>query len=201
MSPSPVYADYFPRRHELEIQISQFSTYASNQLRRRPPEFPQIERKSVSNNSGTNDDDKVDDSLASKVNAEAGSESIPSTTVAYGRRGTGLPGSQTGGKKLAIIFTCTVCNTRAAKQFTEHAYNKGVVLVKCPGCGNQHLIADNLSMFTDSTDDGWNIEKAMKKIGQNVKTVTDDNVLELTMDEVAGTDQWHERHDLDDKMK
>ena len=56
-------------------------------------------------------------------------------------------------------------------------------------------------MFTDSTDDGWNIEKAMKKIGQNVKTVTDDNVLELTMDEVAGTDQWHERHDLDDKMK
>ena len=111
----------------------------------------------------------------------------------------GFPGSQTGGKKLAIIFTCTVCNTRAAKQFTEHAYLHGVVLVKCPGCNNQHLIADNLSMFTDDSDGGegttgggWNIEKAMAKIGQNVTTVTDGNVLELTLDQVVGAEKWKE---------
>ena len=108
----------------------------------------------------------------------------------------GFPGSQTGGKKLAIIFTCAVCNTRAAKQFTEHAYLHGVVLVKCPGCNNQHLIADNLSMFTDDSDGseegGWNIEKAMAKIGQNVTTVTDGNVLELTLDQVVGAEKWKE---------
>ena len=110
----------------------------------------------------------------------------------------GFPGSQTGGKKLAIVFTCGVCGTRAAKQFTERAYTHGVVLVKCPGCGNQHLIADNLSMFTDDTENedgsGWNIQKAVAKIGQNVTTVTDGNVLELTLEGVVGSEKWNEIH-------
>ena len=110
---------------------------------------------------------------------------------------SGLPGSQTGGKKLAIVFTCTVCNTRAAKQFTEQAYLHGVVLVKCPGCQNQHLIADNLSMFTndnetDGDGGGWNIQKAMAKLGQNVTTVSDGNVLELTLDQVIGEEKLKE---------
>jgi mitochondrial protein import protein ZIM17 len=90
-----------------------------------------------------------------------------------------IPGSQTGGKKLAIIFTCTVCDTRSAKQFTENAYQKGVVIVTCPGCQNKHLIADNLGFFEDREDGGWNIEKAMEKMGQPVTLVTDDNVMEV----------------------
>lgn len=99
----------------------------------------------------------------------------------------GLPGAQKGGKKLAIVYTCTVCNTRAAKQFTEQAYTNGVVIVQCPGCNNRHLIADNLGFFEDE-DGGWNIEKGMAKLGKNVKVVNDDNVLELSIEDVYGDD-------------
>ena len=43
-----------------------------------------------------------------------------------------------------IHCRCTVCDTRATKTFTKHSYEKGVVLIICPGCKNKHLIADNL---------------------------------------------------------
>mmetsp|Transcript_18518 Transcript_18518/g.28584 ORF Transcript_18518/g.28584 Transcript_18518/m.28584 type:complete len:296 (+) Transcript_18518:113-1000(+) len=102
---------------------------------------------------------------------------------------TDLPGAQTGGKKLAIVFTCTVCNTRSAKQFSEQAYTNGVVMVRCPGCQNLHLIADRLGMFEDKGEDGtgWDVQKAMSKMGENVKAVTNDNVLELTMEDMLGS--------------
>mmetsp|Transcript_35313 Transcript_35313/g.38197 ORF Transcript_35313/g.38197 Transcript_35313/m.38197 type:complete len:262 (-) Transcript_35313:215-1000(-) len=102
-----------------------------------------------------------------------------------------IPGAQKGGKKLAIVFTCTVCDTRSAKQFTEQAYMRGVVIVKCPGCNNQHLIADNLGYFKDKDENdgsGWNIEKALQKMGDNVQVVNDDNVLELSVEDIYGHD-------------
>ena len=68
--------------------------------------------------------------------------------------GNGLPGTEHGGRRLAIVFTCTVCDTRSAKKFSEHAYRHGVVVVRCPGCGNDHLIADNLGFF----EDDWTLE-------------------------------------------
>lgn len=105
-----------------------------------------------------------------------------------------VPGAtNTKQKTLAIIYTCKVCNTRSAKQFTEQAYYNGVVLVRCPGCQNLHLIADRLGWFDDDdTADGvdgkdWDIEKALKKAGENVKAVTGEDVLELTLDDVMGS--------------
>jgi protein import protein ZIM17 len=116
---------------------------------------------------------------------EKASEENQVSTTAEGSTDLGLPGAQKGGKKLAIVYTCTVCNTRAAKQFTEQAYRHGVVIVTCPGCNNRHLIADNLEFFGEE-DKGWNIEKAMIELGENVKVVNDDNVLELSIDDVYG---------------
>ena len=48
---------------------------------------------------------------------------------------------------MAIQFTCKVCDRRNSKTFTKLAYTKGIVIIKCEGCKNSHLIADNLGWF------------------------------------------------------
>ena len=50
------------------------------------------------------------------------------------------------GQKLAIVFTCTVSDTRSAKQISASSYENGVVLVRCP-LPIPHLIADRLGYF------------------------------------------------------
>ena len=94
-----------------------------------------------------------------------------------------IPGAQQGGRKLAIIFTCVHCNTRSAKQFTERSYKHGVVIATCPGCKRRHLIADNLGYFSDE-DGGWDIEKGMAKLGEDVRVATNDDVFELTVEDI-----------------
>ena len=88
--------------------------------------------------------------------------------------GNGLPGTEHGGRRLAIVFTCTVCDTRSAKKFSEQAYRHGVVVVRCPGCGNDHLIADNLGFF----EDDWTLEDMLRARGDSVETLDDDNLAE-----------------------
>ena len=116
----------------------------------------------------------------------------PAATTPDAKEGM-IPGTEHGGRRLAIIFTCTVCDTRSAKKFSEHSYRNGVVIVRCPGCrnrcgaiprrasrsgtrtgGNNHLIADNLGFFED---DRWDVEKLMRERGEDVNTIDDDNLL------------------------
>lgn len=51
------------------------------------------------------------------------------------------------GQLYALMFTCAKCNTKAIRSFTKNAYHNGVVLIRCEGCQNVHLIADNLKWF------------------------------------------------------
>ena len=87
---------------------------------------------------------------------------------------------------MAIIFTCTKCETRSAKKFTEQAYKSGVVLVRCPGCEGLHLIADRLGFFGDKGDGGWDVERFLEEKGETVKAVHEGNVLEITMADILG---------------
>ncbi|XP_050459386.1 DNL-type zinc finger protein-like [Cataglyphis hispanica] len=75
--------------------------------------------------------------------------------------------------KLKLIFTCKRCSTRNTRLISKLAYNKGVVIVRCNGCKNNHLIADNLGWFPEITT-RTNIEKIMALKGETVRRIADD---------------------------
>lgn len=50
---------------------------------------------------------------------------------------------------MALVSTCGKCQTPIRKTFSRLAYEKGVVLVTCPGCRVRHLVADHLGWLAD----------------------------------------------------
>ncbi|KAI8811946.1 DNL zinc finger-domain-containing protein, partial [Cladochytrium replicatum] len=66
--------------------------------------------------------------------------------------------------RILIAFTCKVCNTRNTKHMSKLAYEKGVVMIRCEGCSNTHLIADHLGWF-DSLSPPGTIEDILKREG------------------------------------
>lgn len=77
-------------------------------------------------------------------------------------------------KKLQLSFTCKKCNTRNHnRMISKLAYEKGVVIVRCDGCKNNHLIADNLGWFGGS--ECRNIETMLKQRGETVQRIRDDS--------------------------
>jgi protein import protein ZIM17 len=58
-----------------------------------------------------------------------------------------------------------------------------VVIITCPGCKNNHLIADHLGYFDD---DSSTIEKLMEAKGQVVtRQIVDANVIDMTEEELV----------------
>lgn len=73
-------------------------------------------------------------------------------------------------RRLQITFTCTAavpvspesddavaCSHRSTHEFSKRSYEKGIVLIECPGCKNRHLIGALSScapvLFRAGTDD------------------------------------------------
>ena len=77
---------------------------------------------------------------------------------------------------LMIMFTCNVCQHRQGRTFSKDAYEVGVVLIRCEGCENLHLIADNLGWFRDEQ---VNIESLMSEQGKKVYRFVSKETLEF----------------------
>lgn len=82
---------------------------------------------------------------------------------------------------LAMIFTCKVCETRSIKTVCRESYEKGVVVARCGGCKNLHLIADRLGWFGEP----GSIEDLLAARGEEVRKGSVDT-LNLTLEDLAG---------------
>ncbi|KAL9317814.1 hypothetical protein ACSQ67_014331 [Phaseolus vulgaris] len=82
---------------------------------------------------------------------------------------------------LAMIFTCKVCETRSIKTVCRESYEKGVVVARCGGCNNLHLIADHLGWFGEP----GSVEDFLATRGEEVKRGSIDT-LNLTLEDLAG---------------
>ena len=107
-------------------------------------------------------------------------ESTPSNSVSSDEETASIPvtGERTPigqiEQRLAITFTCSVdeCGHRSTHEFSKRSYTKGIVIVQCPGCKNRHLIADNLSWFTETEDEPRTIEQMIEAKGGKVRRGT-----------------------------
>lgn len=87
-----------------------------------------------------------------------------------------------------VAFARTEGLTRAVPP--QQAYYHGVVLARCPGCDNLHLIADRLGWFEDESTDIMDI---VRKRGEEAKFVrSEEDLLELALEDVAGADKVEE---------
>lgn len=65
-----------------------------------------------------------------------------------------------------IWFTCKKCLERSGHTISKQAYHFGTCVINCPKCKSQHLISDNLKIFSDTN---MTLEDIAKQHGQHLK--------------------------------
>ncbi|GER35191.1 Zim17-type zinc finger protein [Striga asiatica] len=82
---------------------------------------------------------------------------------------------------LAMLFTCKVCEARSLKTACRDSYEKGVVIARCDGCGNLHLIADRLGWFGEP----GSVEDFLAARGEEFKKGSP-STMNITLEDLAG---------------
>lgn len=90
---------------------------------------------------------------------------------------------------MMAMYTCNICKTRSAKMFSKKTYETGVVIVTCPGCKGNHLIADRLGWFGEP----GSIEDYLNAQGQEAQKRTMDGTTQLTAEDLMG---WSKAREL-----
>jgi len=71
------------------------------------------------------------------------------------------------------------------KKFTKSAYHKGLVIIRCNGCKNNHLIADNYGWFRDNPT---TIEDIMREKGEEIKKLKAEGLFQFSADSPSDAD-------------
>ena len=97
---------------------------------------------------------------------------------------------------MVVMYTCRVCETRSARRVSRAAYERGSVLLRCPGCRGLHVLADHLGYFDDAAVDAAAL---LERRGERVRrgalpgpgagaggggSGADEHVVELTADDL-----------------
>eukprot|EP00956_Cyclotella_meneghiniana_P003803 scaffold4601_cov51-Cyclotella_meneghiniana.AAC.3 len=95
--------------------------------------------------------------------------------------GIKISADQVASRKFQLQYTCKICNTRNSIKVTRIAYRKGIVIAKCKGCDNKHLIADNLNWLSgfDYDNGERNIEQFMENRSEESEFANEDLVMRV----------------------
>ena len=81
-----------------------------------------------------------------------------------------IPFARVAPRKFQILFTCKICETRNSHMISRLAYQQGIVIATCPGCGSRHLLADKTGLLDVGI---WDVEQLAQQ-GENVTRLTTD---------------------------
>jgi len=88
------------------------------------------------------------------------------------------------------MYTCRVCESRSARRVSRAAYERGSVLLRCPGCKGLHVLSDHLGYFDDAAVDAAKLLEARGEVVRRGalpgggKGAADEHVVELTADDM-----------------
>ncbi|KAJ3786491.1 DNL zinc finger-domain-containing protein [Lentinula aff. detonsa] len=149
-------------RLQLRLRLGVFSNTAANTLKAYSTTSPPSGSSDLSTSATARNPETIHGSSPSSPSSSSSSQTVTSQA---------LPEKME--RQMSITFTCTVtdCGTRSTHAFAKRSYERGIVLIECPGCHNRHLISDHLGWFKESTEGGKlnTVEDILRARGENVR--------------------------------